>query len=68
MTVQQLQQLAFNFGLETSVHNTSQTQIIRNIQLRCGGEPCFSTERRYGCTEKCEWSGECRTLKAHWRY
>lgn len=68
MTVEQLQQLAFDFGLESSAPNTSQAQLIRNIQLRCGGDPCFSTEKRYGCTEICEWSGECRKLKAQWKY
>lgn len=63
MTVEQLQELACTLGLKTS----SQTQLIRHIQLLRGGDPCFSTEKRYGCTEICEWSQECRKLKAHWR-
>lgn len=66
MTTEQLQQLVFDFGLSACVPYTSQTQIIRNIQLRRGSEPCFLTEKRYGCREVCEWSQECRKLKAQW--
>ena len=66
MTTEQLQQLVFDFGLNASIPYTSQTQIIRNIQLRRGSEPCFLTEKRYGCREVCEWSQECRKLKAQW--
>ncbi|MBW8371952.1 MAG: hypothetical protein K0M66_13410 [Thiobacillus sp.] len=66
MTIEQLQKLACDFGLEAHAPYTSQTQLVRNIQLRCGGDPCFATEKRYGCTEICEWSGECRKLKAQW--
>lgn len=65
MTAEQLQELASNAGLEVP-HYSTQAQIIRDIQLRRGGDPCFQTEKRYLCTEKCEWSGECRKLKAQW--
>lgn len=66
MTTEQLQQLVINFGLNVCIPYTSQTQIIRNIQLRRGSEPCFLTEKRYGCREVCEWGRECRKLKAQW--
>jgi hypothetical protein len=66
MTIAQLQQLASNFGLKASVPYTSQTQLIRNIQLLRGDEPCFSSQKRYACTEICEWSQDCRKLKAQW--
>lgn len=66
MTVEQMQQLAFEFGLKPSVPYTSQTQLIRNIQLLSGQDPCFSSEKRYFCTETCEWSKECRKLRAQW--
>lgn len=66
MTVEQLQQLACEFGLKASTPYTSQTQLIRNIQLLRGNEPCFSSEKRYVCTEICEWSQECRKLRAQW--
>ena len=68
MTVEQLQKLVCDFGLEACAPYTSQTQLIRLIQLQCGDEPCFSSEKRYGCSEVCEWSGECRKLKAQWLY
>ena len=64
MTIEQLQQLAFDFGFAGI--QVSQTQLIRNIQLRRGGDPCYLSEKRYGCTKLCEWSGECRKLKAQW--
>ena len=66
MTVEQMQQLAFEFGLKPSVPYTSQTQLIWNIQLLSGKDPCFSSEKRYFCTETCEWSKECRKLRAQW--
>lgn len=65
MTVEQLQQLASNLGLEAP--HSSQTQLIRLIQLRRGTEPCFSSEKRHLCTEMlCEWRQDCRKLRAHW--
>jgi hypothetical protein len=66
MTTEQLHELAFDFGLQTSVPCTSQMQLIRYIQLRSGSEPCFQSEKRYVCTEICKWSQECRKLKAQW--
>jgi hypothetical protein len=66
MTIEQLQQLAFDFGLKTCAPCTTHTQLIRDIQLRRGGDPCFQTEKRYNCSEVCEWSPECRKLKAQW--
>lgn len=68
MTVEQLQQLACESGLESSVPYTSQTQLIRKIQLLRGKEPCFLSEKRYLCTDICEWSQECRKLRAQWMY
>jgi len=68
MTIEKLQKLVCEFGLETCAPYTSQTQLIRLIQLQCGDEPCFSSEKRYGCSEVCEWSGECRERKAQWLY
>lgn len=64
MTIEKLQELACQFGLKAS----SRTQIIRHIQLLRGGEPCFSSEKRYGCAESCEWSPDCRKLRAQWKF
>ena len=44
----------------------SQTQVIRLTQLRNGGDPCYLSDKRYTCGEKCEWSQECRQLRAKW--
>jgi len=67
MTFEQLQQLAFDIGLDPSTQYTSQTQRIRTIQLQRGVEPCFLPEKRYTCSEICEWSRECRKLMAQWK-
>jgi hypothetical protein len=65
MTIQQLQQLAFDFGF--SATHISETQLIRNIQIQRGEEPCYMSDKRYGCTTQCEWRHECCKLKAQWR-
>ncbi len=66
MTVTQMQQRIFDSGLEAAIPSTSQTELIRLIQLRSGHEPCYLSDKRYFCTEKCEWSEECRKLRAKW--
>ncbi len=67
MTVEQLHQLACKFGLKGPNVHASPTQTIRAIQLRRGSEPCFSSEKRYGCVQPCEWGADCRKLRAQWR-
>jgi len=66
MTIEQLQQLASDAGLKACTPYTALTQLVRNIQQQRGSEPCFLTEKRYACREVCEWSQDCRKLKAHW--
>lgn len=58
MTVEQLNRLA--------LPSNAKTQLVREVQLRHGKEPCFASEKRYGCTEPCEWNRECRKLRARW--
>lgn len=45
----------------------SKGQIIRLVQLQRGDDPCFATDKRYTCTEICEWGRECRKLVAQWQ-
>lgn len=66
MTFAQLQQLASELGINEYAPHTSHTRLIRNVQVHRGGEPCFSTEKRYNCMENCEWSRSCRKLRAVW--
>lgn len=68
MTIEQLHQLARDVGSREHHPSTSQTQRIRHIQLRHGSDPCFLTEERHVSTDICEWSRECRKLKAQWLY
>lgn len=67
MTLKELQQLACEFGLKECATHTSQTGLIRTIQALRGGEPCFSTDKRYDCMENCEWRKDCSKLRAAWQ-
>lgn len=66
MTSAQLQQLASELGMNGYQEHTSQTKLIRSIQVLRGHEPCYSTEKHYNCKETCEWSQSCRKLRAVW--
>lgn len=39
---------------------------IRAMQRQRGEEPCFSTDKRYTCSEECELRKECLKLRAVW--
>ena len=66
MTTAQLQELAKAYGININDSPVSQTKLIRNIQVLRGDTPCFSTDKRYDCTEDCEWRQDCRKLRAVW--
>lgn len=66
MKPEELQQLACALGLGAYAAHASQTELIRTIQTIRGGEPCFSTDKRYDCAEDCEWRQNCRKLRAVW--
>ena len=67
MTFSQMQELARNLGLKEHNTHTSQTQLIRHIQLMRGDDPCYTTDKRYDCTDNnCEWRRDCRKLRAVW--
>lgn len=36
-----------------------QASFVRMIQKQRDEEPCFSTSKRYHCTEQCEWRNDC---------
>ena len=46
--------------------SASEKLLVRAIQRQRGEEPCFSTDKRYTCREKCEWRTSCQKLKAVW--
>ena len=58
-------------GLPPLVAGASGTRrrwAILRAQLRVGHEPCFQSDRRYGCPESaCPWRDECTGLRAEWR-
>lgn len=40
---------------------------IRQQQQMVGHEPCYATDKRYGCREyECLWRGDCVKLIAAW--
>ena len=62
-----LQQMANRVGFNRNGYNrNSSPQVIRSIQRQRGEEPCFSTDKRYGCAEQCEWRNDCLKLRAVW--
>ena len=47
---------------------TTETNLIRHIQLREKNSPCFRTDDREGCLATCEWASGCKNfLIAAWR-
>jgi len=66
MGISELQQLAIQMGLPEYRHSSSQTMLVRAIQMGRGESPCFSTDHRYTCTAPCEWRSECIKLRAVW--
>lgn len=66
MNLAELQRLANELGLNAHATQASQTELIRTIQALRGDEPCFSTDKRYDCTEICDWRYNCRKLRAIW--
>lgn len=64
---QQKNQMASRHDIRGGGDYDSRGQIIRIMQLQRGDEPCFATDKRYTCTELCEWGKECRKLVAQWR-
>jgi hypothetical protein len=49
-------------------NTTRRRWAILRMQLEQGHEPCFSTDKRYACTDHaCPWQNECRALRAEWR-
>ncbi len=62
MTHAQLEKLG-ELGMDEFAANTSQTLLIRSVQVIRGSEPCFATDKRHNCVEVCEWSGNCRKVR-----
>lgn len=43
-----------------------QPSAIRAMQRQRGEEPCFSTDKRHSCAERCEWRKDCLKSRAVW--
>ena len=66
MSVLQSQQITASAGFNGSAHGASQTQLVRETQIKRGEEPCFATDMRHDCAQLCEWRRDCRKLMAAW--
>lgn len=53
-------------GFDDFVSRTLHPSEIRATQRKRGEEPCFSTDKRYGCAERCEWRKDCLKPRAVW--
>lgn len=66
MNTAYLRNVAIQVGVPENNWGTSEKMLIRAIQKQRGDEPCFLSDKRYGCHEVCEWSASCQKLKAIW--
>jgi len=58
---------AITHGIAISTH-TTETKLIRNIQLKEGNSSCFRTDEREYCPGSCEWENDCKDfLIAAWK-
>jgi len=56
MRIQEIRQIAKTWGVDAGVRRTKQ-DIIRDIQIREGYEPCFRTKDT--CEKDCLWKKDC---------
>lgn len=66
MNIEALQSLAGEIGLHQLGDMPTQKFLIREIQKQRGNEPCYLTDKRYACSENCEWRTSCQKLRAVW--
>lgn len=66
-TLSQQQYEAGNrMAFDEFARRSPQPSAVRAIQRQRGGEPCFSTDKRYSCAERCEWRRDCLKPRAVW--
>jgi hypothetical protein len=56
MKIQEIRKIAKYWGIDTKVGRSKQ-ELIRDIQVREGNEPCFQT--RQECENDCLWKEDC---------
>jgi len=56
MKIQEIRKIAKYWGIDTRVGRSKQ-ELIRDIQIREGNEPCFQT--RQECENDCLWKVDC---------
>jgi hypothetical protein len=56
MKIQEIRQIAKTWGVDAAVVRSKQ-DIIRNIQINEGYEPCFRTKDT--CENDCLWKKDC---------
>lgn len=60
------QETAARSGFEEYNRRPLKASAVRAIQTQRGEEPCYSTDKRYNCTDPCEWRKDCTKLRAVW--
>lgn len=53
-------------GLGDHILHLSKKSLVRTIQKAQGQDPCFLSDTRYVCDSSCEWTRQCKALKAAW--
>ncbi len=65
-SAQSQQTTAGRSGFDEYGYRPLKASVIREIQIQCGEEPCYSTDKRYDCEQQCEWRRDCVKLRAVW--
>jgi hypothetical protein len=66
MNVECLLEVASQAGVPACQDLTSEKRLVRAIQKQRGEEPCYLTDKRYACKERCVWQASCQKLRAVW--
>ncbi len=56
MKIQEIRKIAKLWGIDTRV-GRSKLEIIRDIQIKEGNDPCFKTKET--CESDCLWKSDC---------
>jgi len=66
MNIEELHTMANTHGLSNINTYIPKKTLIRKIQEAKGDEPCFLSDKRFSCREKCRFGSDCKQLTAAW--
>jgi len=67
MQIEEIRKQTKKSGLDTRALDVPITALIRTIHKSDGKPTCFRTDKRWSCSEACEWAPDCKKLVAAWQ-